>query len=74
MKESFNGRYIELDFSENLSLKPKFEIQAAHFSGRQYTLGILIFADTNFRGFRGFWPNSRKLISAKYFRWYDSRK
>ena len=38
MKELFNGRYIELDFSENLSLKPKFEIQAAHFSGRQYSL------------------------------------
>ena len=38
------------------------------------TLGILIFADTYFRGFRGFWPNSRKLISAKYFRSYDSRK
>ena len=30
--------YIEFDFSENLARKPKFEVQEAHFSGKQYTL------------------------------------
>ena len=25
IKETFNGRYIELDFSENLAMKPKIE-------------------------------------------------
>ena len=50
------------------------EIMNDFFTNVDTTLGILIFADTNFRGFRGFWPNSRKLISAKYFRSYDSRK
>ena len=38
IRESFEGRYIELDFSENIAMKPKFEVQDAHFSGRQYTL------------------------------------
>ena len=33
-----DGRYIELDFSENVSLKPKFEVQEAHFSGKQFAL------------------------------------
>ena len=38
VKESFQGTYIELDFSENIAIKPKFEVQEAHFSGKQYTL------------------------------------
>ena len=29
---------LTLDYSENIALKPKFEVQAAHFSGRQHTL------------------------------------
>ena len=36
--ESFSGKYTELDFSENLALKPKHEVQDAHFSGKQYSL------------------------------------
>ena len=36
--ESFSGKYIGLDFSENLALKPKLEVQDAHFSGKQYSL------------------------------------
>ena len=36
--ERFTGEYTELDFSENLTLKPKFEGQDAHFSGKQYSL------------------------------------
>ena len=38
IRERFTGEYIELDFSENLTLKPKFEVQDAHFSGKQYSL------------------------------------
>ena len=38
MKDSYTGKFIELDFSQNLSLKPKYEVQSAHFSGKQYTL------------------------------------
>ena len=37
-RESFLGTYIERDFSENISIKPKSEVQAAHFSGKQYAL------------------------------------
>ena len=37
-KESYTGKFIELDFSQNLSLRPKDEVQSAHFSGRQFTL------------------------------------
>ena len=33
-----NGKYIEMDFSENIALKTKSEVQEAHFSGKQYTL------------------------------------
>ena len=29
---------MELDSSQNLALRPKFEAQSAHFSGKQYTL------------------------------------
>ena len=36
--ERFTGEYIELDFSENLTLKPKFEVQDVHFFGKQYSL------------------------------------
>ena len=36
--ESFNGKCIEIDFSENIAMKPKFEVQDAHFSGKQYSL------------------------------------
>ena len=37
-RESFNGKYIEMDFSENIAMKLKFEVQDAHFSGKQYSL------------------------------------
>ena len=38
IRERFTGKYIELDFSENLALKPKFEVQHVPFSGKQHTL------------------------------------
>ena len=43
LKEGFSGKYIELDFSENLALPPKHEAQSAHFSGKQHTLHCAIF-------------------------------
>ena len=47
IKQSFKGTYIELDFSENLAMKPKFEVQDAHFSGKQYTLHCAIVGPGN---------------------------
>ena len=37
IRESFSGKYIELDISENLRLKPKHQDQDAHFSEKQYS-------------------------------------
>ena len=34
----YKGKFVELDFSENLALRPKHEVQSAHFSGRQHSL------------------------------------
>lgn len=34
LKEFYDGKYIELDFSQNLSSRPKDEVQSAHFSGK----------------------------------------
>ena len=34
LKNGFNGKYIELDFSENLALRPKNEVKPAHFPGK----------------------------------------
>ena len=42
IRKSFSGTYIELDFSENISEKPKYEVQNAHFSGVQYSLHCAI--------------------------------
>ena len=38
IQEAFTGKYTELDFSENLALKPNFEVQDGHASGKQYSL------------------------------------
>ena len=42
MKDSYGGKYIELDFSHNLALRPKHEVQSAHFSGKQFSLHCAI--------------------------------
>lgn len=34
LKEFYDGKYTELDFSQNLSSRPKDEVQSAHFSGK----------------------------------------
>ena len=41
-KYAYDGKYIELDFSQNLALRPDDEVQSAHFSGRQFTLHCTI--------------------------------
>ena len=42
LKERFRGTYIELDFSENLPLRPKYEVQSDHFSGNYQSLHCAI--------------------------------
>ena len=42
IREAFTEKYTELGFSENLALKPKFEVQDAHFSRKQYSLHCAI--------------------------------
>ena len=49
MKSNYNGKYIELDFSQNLDLRPKVEVQSAHFSGKQFTLHCSIVNPVNNR-------------------------
>ena len=38
VKQPLKGNFIEFDFFENISEKPKWEEQSAHFSGIQYSL------------------------------------
>ena len=47
LKERFSRKYIELDFSENLGLRPKHEVQSFHFSGKQHSLHCVIFRPNN---------------------------
>ena len=44
MNENYSGKFTELNFSQNLrfSLRPKDEVQSAHFSGKQFTLHCAI--------------------------------
>ena len=42
MKEAYNGKYIELDLSQNLALWSKDDAQSAHILGKQFTLLCLI--------------------------------
>ena len=42
MKNSFTGKFNEFDFSQNLSLRPTYDVQSAHFSGKQFTLQFAI--------------------------------
>ena len=46
-KERFSGKYIELDFSENPALRPKHEVQSAHFSGKLHYMYCEIFRPSN---------------------------
>ena len=42
IKERHTGKYIEVDFSENIALKEKNEVQEAHFLGKQYAMHYTI--------------------------------
>ena len=48
-QESSDGKYIKLDFLQNLSLRPKDEVQFAHFSGKQFTLHCAIVEPAQYR-------------------------
>ena len=45
IRKSFTGKYIEMDFSQNIALKPKDEVQTAHFSGKQHSVHCSIVID-----------------------------
>ncbi len=49
LKGVYEGRYIELDYSQNLALRPKDEVQTAHYSGKQFTLHCAIVDPTEKR-------------------------
>ena len=49
MKLNYDGKYIELDFSQNLALRPKDEVQSADFSGKQFILQCSIVNPVNNR-------------------------
>ena len=53
MKEMYTGKFVKLDFSQNLSLRPKNKVQSAHFSGRQFTLHCAIPEPSRDVGTRG---------------------
>ena len=56
MKDAYSGKFIELDFPQNLALRPKLEVQSAHFSNKQYTLHCAIATpfDRRYRQYRRF--------------------
>ena len=49
MHEVLDQPYIHLDYSQNIALKPKHEVQAMHFSGKEQTLHctVLVNPDEN---------------------------
>ena len=47
IRESFTGKYIEMDFAQNIALKTKDEVQTAQFSGKQQFLHFSIVIDGN---------------------------
>ena len=49
MKEAYDGMYIELGFCQNRSLRPKDEVQSAHFPGKQFTLHCSIVYPVGYR-------------------------
>ena len=49
LKESYTGKFIELDFSQNLSRTPKDQVQSAHSSGRHFTLYCAIIEPADYR-------------------------
>ena len=46
MKEVINQPYLHMDYSQNITLKPKHEVQSAHFSGKEQTLHCTVLAES----------------------------
>ena len=42
MKDAYKGKDIELDFSQNLVIRPTLEVQSSHFFNKQYTYNCAI--------------------------------
>ena len=42
IREKHKGRYIEMNFTENIAIKSKSAVQEAHFLGKQYVLHCTI--------------------------------
>ena len=49
MKKTYTRKFSELDFSQDISLRPKDEVQSAHFSGRQFIFHCVIFDPSEMR-------------------------
>ena len=49
MSETLEQPYIHMDYSQNIALKPKHEVQSQHYSGKEQTLHctVLVFPDGN---------------------------
>ena len=47
IRESFPGKYLKMDFSQNIALRTKNEVQTAHFSGKQQSLHCSIVINEN---------------------------
>ena len=47
LKGTLTQPYIHLDYSQNISLKPKSECQSEHFSGKEQTLHCTVLANPN---------------------------
>ena len=45
IRESFPGKYLDMNFSQNIALKIKNDFQTAHFSGKQQSLHCSIIID-----------------------------
>ena len=42
MEDTYSGKFIELDFLQNLAIRSKLEVQSAYFFNKQYTLHCAI--------------------------------
>ena len=40
MKDVCDEKFIELNFSQNLAIRLKLEVQSAHFSDKHYSLHV----------------------------------
>ena len=49
LKDSYTGKFMELEFSQNLSLRPKDEVQSTYFCGKQFTLHCAIVEPADYR-------------------------